>query len=458
MAASATHEIKRYVLDTNVLIHDPHAPQRFDEHEVLIPMTVLEELDQLKSGRNDTARAARLASRTLSGLLDRSPMTDIDSGIAIDRGNGTLGTLRFLPSVELPDNAALAPGSADNAILQAAIEARADTPDQRVVVISKDVNLRVKAVALDIPVEDYRYDNALDDTEAMIDGVWSTDDLWATLERYELSANEANNQPRYRVVGDVTSGWHPGMLVHDDDGFEGIVRSRDGDSAVIERCLSYRNGRNLWGVNARDARQNFAINLLMDPDIDFVSLTGGAGTGKTFIAMAAALALVFEERRFERVLITRETMPMGEEIGFLPGTEEEKMSPWMRAFHDNIEELVRIQNPQIAASAKAFIDSRLELRSMSFMRGRTLSDTLLIVDEAQNLTPWQAKTLATRVGRNTKLICLGNVGQIDTPYLTAATTGLTHLVQRFRDWPHAGHVTLSRVERSRFADRAEQVL
>ena len=449
---------RTYILDTNVLVHDPHAPMRFDEHEVLIPMTVLEELDGLKTGRNDAARGARQASRTLSNLLDKAPMQAMSDGIPIERGSGTLGELRFLPSPATLDPEQFDQASADNRILQAAIEAQRERAGHEVVVISKDVNLRVKAVALGIPVEDYRHDNALADTDAMSEGVCSARDLWESVEHCDLKPSSETGQPRFQVTGKAVSDWHPGMLVDDGDGFEAVVRSCEGSSAVIERCLSYRNGRNLWGVNAKDARQNFAINLLMDPEVDLVTLTGGAGTGKTYIAMAAALELVFDQRRFERVIVTRETTPMGEEIGFLPGSEEEKMSPWMRAFQDNIQELIRIQDPQVAATAKSFIESRLELRSMSFMRGRTLSDTLLIIDEAQNLTAWQAKTLATRVGRNTKLICLGNVGQIDTPYLTAATSGLTHLVQAFRDWPHAGHVTLSRVERSRLADRAEQVL
>lgn len=450
---------RSYLLDTNVLINDPHSPFRFDEHEVLIPMTVIEELDRLKSGRNDTARGARQASRSLSNLLDQSPIGQMSDGVAIDRGGYTLGELRFLPEPSPSTDSGIHDASvADNRILASAMEAQADRPDRDVVVISKDVNLRVKAVALSIKVEDYRFQDVLDDSDAMTEGVWFAEDFWTDHNPRHIRTDNEQGMPIYEIDAECVLDWHPGMLVHNGDGFECIVRSVEGTKARIQQCYSYRNGRNLWGVNAYDARQNFAINLLTDPEMDLVTMTGGAGTGKTFIAMAAALQLVFDERRFERIIITRETTPIGEEIGFLPGSEEEKMTPWMRAFYDNITELIRIQNPHSAAAAKSFIESRLEMRSMGFMRGRTLSDTLLIIDEAQNITPWQAKTLATRVGRNTKMICLGNVGQIDTPYLSASTSGLSHLVQRFRSWPHAGHVTLSRVERSRLAEMAERML
>ena len=450
---------RTYILDTNVLIHDPHAPLRFEEHEVAIPMTVLEELDKLKSGQNETARGARQASRTLSNLLDKSPLKGVNESLPIDRGGSNEGTLSFLnlPS-DYGKGGHIDSSVADNMILLSAMEAQSNRGDREVIVVSKDVNLRVKAVALGVLVEDYSYDNALDDGDTMAEGLWSSEDLWNGDLFDSVHDISASGRQRLKVTGACVGDWYPGMLVCDDKKYEAIVREKDGKEAVIEPCDSYRNGKNLWGVNARDVRQNFAINLLMDDEIDLVTLAGGAGTGKTFIAMAAALALVFEARRFERIIITRETTPSGEDIGFLPGTEEEKMLPWMRAFYDNIQELIRIQDPHVAAAAKPFIESRLEMRSMSFMRGRTLSDTLLILDEAQNLTPRQAKTLATRVGRNTKLICLGNVGQIDTPYLTGPTSGLTHLVQRFRGWPHAGHITLSKVERSRLADMAEKQL
>ncbi len=450
---------RSYILDTNVLIHDPSAILKFDEHEVLIPMTVLEELDGLKTGRSDAARAARQATRMLSSLLDGCTPAEVHEGVPIvASGRGLGGTLRFLPTPDLKASETFHQTTPDNLILAAAIAASREDASRTVVVISKDINLRVKAAALDLLVEDYRHDSVLRDSDSMHDGVWQTTRVWGDLKAYELGETSESGRPRYAVRGDAVAEWHPGMLIRDEEGFEGIVRQCSSDEAEVETCSSYRNGRNLWGVNARDEHQNFAMNLLMDPDIDLVSLAGAAGTGKTFIVMAAALSLVFDERAFERVVITRETTPMGEEIGFLPGTEEEKMSPWMGAFQDNLNELLRVQDENVSTAARHFLESRVQMRSMSFMRGRTFTDTLLIVDEAQNLTPRQVKSLATRAGRNTKLIFMGNVGQIDTPYLTPQTCGLAYLVERFLFWPHAGHVTLKTVERSRLAQTSEEVL
>lgn len=450
---------RSYILDTNVLIHDPTAILKFDEHEVLIPMTVLEELDGLKTGRSDTARSARQATRMLSSLLDGRTPAEVHAGVPIASGGADCaGTLRFLPTPDIAGSETFHQATPDNLILAAAIAASREEPKRTVVVISKDINLRVKAAALDLLVEDYRHDSVLRDSDSMHDGVWQTSRVWGDLEAYELGGASDSGRPRYAVRGEAVNDWHAGMLIRDDEGFEGIVRQQSGESAEVETLASYRNGRNLWGVNARDERQNFAMNLLMDDSIDLVSLAGAAGTGKTFIVMAAALSLVFDERAYERVVITRETTPMGEEIGFLPGTEEEKMNPWMGAFQDNLDELLRVQDDNVSTAARQFLASRVQMRSMSFMRGRTFTDTLLIVDEAQNLTPRQVKSLATRAGRNTKLIFMGNVGQIDTPYLTPQTCGLAYLVERFLFWPHAGHVTLKTVERSRLAQTSEEVL
>ena len=455
-------EHRAYILDTNVLIHDPAAVLRFEEHEVLIPMTVLEELDKLKSGHSEVARSARQATRMLSELIADADLSDLATGVPIQANEADpVGTLRFLPHVS-PEQARNDLSVPDNQILVAALQAHEERPDRTVILISKDINLRVKAAAHRLPVEDYRHDAVFKDTDAMSEGVFFVEGpIWETLSDYEpLPRGEAHTQPRFRVRGEPVQSWHTGMLIHDSEGFEAIVREVDvrAASAEIETCMSFRNGRNVWGVNARDARQNFAFNLLLDPEIDLVTLAGVAGTGKTFLAMASALALVFDAKQFERIIITRETVAMGEDIGFLPGSEEEKLGPWVRGFYDAIEELIRIQDNATADMAKKLIESRLQIRSLGLMRGRTFHDTLLIIDEAQNLTPRQAKNLLSRCGRNTKVLCMGNVAQIDTPYLTPSTSGLAHMVQRFRDWPHAGHVTLDKVERSRLAEASEELL
>ncbi|MEO5703098.1 MAG: PhoH family protein, partial [Gammaproteobacteria bacterium] len=217
----------------------------------------------------------------------------------------------------------------------------------------------------------------------------------------------------------------------------------------------------VWGINALNREQNFALNLLMDPEIDFVTLLGIAGTGKTLLTLAASLAQVLEERRYSEIIMTRVTVPVGEDIGFLPGTEEEKMTPWMGALMDNLEVLTQSNaggGDWGRAATNDLLRNRIKIRSLNFMRGRTFLNKFVIIDEAQNLTSKQMKTLITRAGPGTKVVCLGNVAQIDTPYLTETTSGLTYVVDRFKGWEHSGHITLLRGERSRLADYASEVL
>ncbi len=239
------------------------------------------------------------------------------------------------------------------------------------------------------------------------------------------------------------------------------MRSVAGDEAVVELVHDFRTERhNVWGVTARNREQNFALNLLMDPEIDFVTVLGPAGTGKTLLTLAAGLAQTLDNRRFNEIIMTRVTIPLGEDIGFLPGTEEEKMEPWMGALMDNLEVLTQGQEGGnwARAATNDLLRSRIKIRSLNFMRGRTFLSRFLILDEAQNLTPKQMKALVTRAGPGTKLICLGNIAQIDTPYLTETTSGLTYVVNRFRGWAHSGHMTLVRGERSRLADFASDSL
>ena len=455
---------RAYVLDTNVLIHDPSAPYKFKEHDVIVPMTVLEELDKLKSGNTDVSRSARQATRNLGVLLDRVPQDAVAAGIPVGEpadADLPVGRLFFL----LPDAGAVVPGlddaSPDNRIIAEVREAQRARTDESVVLVSKDVNLRVKCAALGIPVEDYRNDQVLDDIDAMTSGVYVAgpgfwDELGLTVDSWKEGSHSF-----YRVSGHAVAEWHPGLLVCEGEqgGFEAVVREREGDSAVLEVCRNYRGERaGIWGVSARNARQNFGLNILLDPSIDLVTIAGPAGTGKTYMALAAGLNQVYEDRRYERIIVTRETVPMGEDIGFLPGTEEEKMAPWMGGIQDNLEELLRAEDSWSAAAGKDMLAGRILFRAPMFMRGRTFNDTFLIIDEAQNLSPKQIKSLVTRAGRGTKIICLGNVRQIDSPYLTETTCGMTYLVQRFRSWRHAAHVTLDEVERSRLALQAEELL
>jgi PhoH-like ATPase len=268
----------------------------------------------------------------------------------------------------------------------------------------------------------------------------------------------------YRVTGPLASRLLCNEFVYQegDKPFEAWVREQRGRTAVLETLVDYRHGRNnVWGITARNREQNFALNLLMNPDIDFVTLLGQAGSGKTLLTLAAALTQVLETRRYSEIIMTRVTVPVGEDIGFLPGSEEEKMAPWMGALEDNLDVLngsVGEGGQWGRAAAADLVRSRIKIKSLNFMRGRTFIQKFLIIDEAQNLTPKQMKTLITRAGPGAKVVCLGNIAQIDTPYLTEGSSGLSFVVDRFKGWAHSGHITLQRGERSRLADHASEIL
>ncbi len=458
-----------YVLDTNVLMHDPAAIFRFQEHDVFLPMVVLEELDANKRGTSELARNVRQVSRFLDDLMSGASKEEIDRGLALPSTiNGSdpeaqRGKLFFQTEIlnsPLPDSL---PGHRhDNEILATAL-ALQNQRDDVVVLVSKDINLRIKASVLGVPAEDYRSDQVLDDMDLLFTGYAQLETEFWDNHAKSLESWQEEGRSFYRVTGPEVSSWHPAQFVYleDESKFEAIVRQTEGESAVIEVVENYgQQQHSVWGISARNREQNFAMNLLMDPEIDFVSLLGAAGTGKTLLALATGLAQTFEANRYIEIIMTRVTVPLGEDIGFLPGTEEEKMTPWMGALMDNLEVLTKSEvGGEWGRSATAdLLRSRIKIRSLNFMRGRTFLNRFIILDEAQNMTPKQMKTLITRAGPGTKVVCLGNVAQIDTPYLTETTSGLTYAVDRFKHWPHSGHITLKRVERSRLADYASEVL
>ena len=465
---STSGPAKLFVLDTNVLMHDPMCLFRFEEHDIFLPMIVLEELDSNKKGMTEVARNARQTSRTLDALVGLKD-SDISQGISLNgTGHSDVGGKLFFQTKPLEYSlpTSLPQGKADNQIL-GVVQALGKLYQQRqVVLVSKDINMRVKARALGLPAEDYQNDKTLEDGDLLYSGSLALPiDFWSkqakTVESWQASGNTF-----YRIGGPIVSHMHINQFIYFEAPGEPSLYARvteiRGKTAVFKTLKDFGHLKNAaWGVTARNREQNFALNMLMDPEIDFVTLTGTAGTGKTLLALASGLIQVLDERRYTEIIMTRATVSVGEDIGFLPGTEEEKMGPWMGALDDNLEVLAKTDTSSGEwgrAATNELIRSKIKIKSLNFMRGRTFMNKFVIIDEAQNLTPKQMKTLITRAGPGTKIICMGNLAQIDTPYLTEGSSGLTFAVDRFKAWPHGGHITLARGERSRLADYASDVL
>lgn len=465
---------KLFVLDTNVLMHDPTSLFRFEEHDIFIPMMTLEELDAHKKGISDVARNTRQASRMLDEIVSGSEDC-IKKGIELVSSSRGMARGRLFFQTEaingvLPSS--LPTARADNQIIAVAMHLHQEHPHWSVILVTKDINMRIKARALGLNAQDYFNDKVLEDSDLLYSGSFELPpDFWDT-HGNDLESWQRDGRTYYRIKGPLC----PDLLVNEflwQDGprpLQACVKIADGTMAELETLIDYTHVKNgVWGITARNREQNFALNLLMNPEVDFVTLLGQAGTGKTLLTLAASLSQTLEHKRYSEIIITRVTVPVGDDIGFLPGSEEEKMTPWMGALEDNLDVL---KKPQVGgekgdvayssewghAATMDLIRSRIKIKSLNFMRGRTFLNKFLIIDEAQNLTPKQIKTLITRAGPGTKVVCLGNIAQIDTPYLTEGSSGLTYVVDRFKKWPHSGHITLQRGERSRLADHAGEVL
>ncbi|MUV15100.1 PhoH family protein [Noviluteimonas gilva] len=464
-----TRSPRIYVLDTNVLMHDPTALFKFEEHDVYLPMQVMEELDNAKKGTSEPSRNARQVSRFLNELIEAQGVKDIAAGIPLAnpaglqlRGKESAGRLRFQVA-NFDAGKRFGAVIPDNHILGAILALKEEEPGTPVVFISKDINLRIKAAIAGIVSEDYENDRALDDFSLLYTGATELpEDFWS-IHGKELKSWTEKGRTFYEIARRDEDDWYPNQFLFlpgEEEAEMKVARVNDA-KVVLQIVDDYRHNQHaVWGIAARNREQNFALNALMDPDIDFVSLLGTAGTGKTLLALAAGLAQTMDQQRYREIIMTRATVSVGEDIGFLPGTEEEKMTPWMGALTDNLEVLTHNQEGGSwgRAATNDLLASRIKIRSLNFMRGRTFLSRYLILDEAQNLTPKQMKTLITRAGPGTKIVCLGNVEQIDTPYLTETTSGLTYAVDRFKGWTHSAHVTLRRGERSRLADYASEVL
>ena len=436
-AAKPEVERRLFVLDTNVLMHDPTAIFRFQEHDVYLPMVVLEELDSNKKGLSEASRNVRQTSRFLDDLMRDATKDQIDAGLPLPSamngpgtgnghgggkvGLGKAGRLFFQTrqlTSALPD---YLPGhGADNAILAQTLALQALHHESRVTLVSKDINLRIKAAVVGVHAEDYYSDKTIEDADVLYTGLAALPtDFWEKAGK-DIKSWKEGGRTFYQVTGPMVAELHVNQFVHEagEAGIEAIVRRIEAGTATLELARDFRGERHsVWGVNARNREQNFALNLLMDPEIDFVTILGPAGTGKTLLTLAAGLMQTLESNRFAEIIMTRVTIPLGEDIGFLPGTEEEKMEPWMGALMDNLEVLTQTGEGGNwgRAATNDLLRNRIKIRSLNFMRGRTFLNRYVILDEAQNLTPKQMKALVTRAGPGTKIVCLGNIAQIDTP-------------------------------------------
>lgn len=459
---------KLFVLDTNILMHDPSAIYHFEEHDIYLPMVVLEELDNHKTGMSEVARNVRQTNRMLVELMSNASHEQIVAGLPIpgflDKNSSKSGGRLFFQTNDF-DQVTLTslPGhKVDNTLLATALGLQKKHTNQQVVIVSKDINLRIKAGILGIPAEDYHSDQVLDDVDLLHSGMHLLDnDFWDTHAK-DMEAWQDSGNTFYRISGPLINQWNPNDCISTKDNeFQALVRQIEPGTVVVQMARDYtQNKHAVWGITARNREQNFALNLLLDPDIDFVTLQGSAGTGKTLLTIAAGLTQVLDQNRYTEIIMTRVTIPVGEDIGFLPGTEEEKMTPWMGALMDNLEVLQGTQEGGTFGrnATQDLLQNKIKIRSLNYMRGRTFLNRFIIIDEAQNLTSKQIKTLVTRAGPGSKIICLGDIKQIDTPYLSETTSGLTFAVDRFKHWQHSAHMTLTRGERSRLAYYAAEHL
>ncbi|BBR38187.1 PhoH family protein [Aeromonas allosaccharophila] len=450
---------KLFILDTNVLLHEPLAIYSFKEHDVLIPMTVLEELDNIKDRNKDVSRDARVAIRALEDVFRDATPDQITQGVPL--AGEASGNICIFSDHHLPQDAEVfTDKEADNRIINAALYLQKHELKRQVVLVTKDINMRLKAKGAGLAhVEDYRSDQLIDDIRLLAKGFQVVPgSFW---ERVGECESETHGRDTIHVIdANLLEGVHVNQyLVDEENFFAARVLSQDGNKIRIkdlgrERLMS----RKAWGVHPKNVYQGMALDALLDPHIDLVILTGPAGCGKTLLAMAAALELVIEKGIYEKVIVTRNTPEIAESIGFLPGTEEEKMMPWLAAVTDTLEVLHK-QDENMSGSLSYIMEkANIQFKSVNFMRGRSIQNTFVLLDECQNLTASQIKTIITRCGEGTKIVCSGNLAQIDSNYLSPVTSGLTYIVERFKDFDGSANIFLNGVVRSRLASFAEENL
>jgi PhoH-like ATPase len=436
--------VKNFILDTNVLLHDPNSLVNFKENTVLIPIEVIEEIDKFKRESNELGQNARRVSRTLDQLREKGHLS---TGVALPNG-GRLQIL-FQKNGDSAAPALAASASTDNRILAHSLavqRAHAPTP---AILVTKDINLRIKADALGVSAEDYETDRVL------------VSDLYTgTFER----TVPAEVIAQFRASGEHT--FEPGRqynpneyctLIEEKNSKKTALGRIDGSGRKLVPISEFREG--VWGIKPRNRQQHFALDALLDDRIKLVTLLGKAGTGKTLIALAAALKKTVTDREYRRLIVARPTISMGKELGFLPGSLEEKLAPWMQPIHDALELLGDLNmGTEQRRHADLMRSGLIVVEALSYIRGRSIANQFMIIDEAQNLTPLEVKTIVTRVGEGTKIVFTGDPYQIDNPYVDSSSNGFNYIVSRFQNQPIAAHIELQRGERSELAELAANIL
>jgi len=459
--------LKLYILDTNVLLHDPTCLYEFEEHDLVIPMTVLEELDDIKDRKKSVAQEARHTIRAIDQILSDSDADQIVKGVPIpipgtDGNAPTLGTLAIFPDHQLERQKSFLPDqhSKDNIIINVALHLQQQHPEREVILVTKDINMRLKALGAGLRrVEDYRTDQLVSDLELLPSGHHCFNgNFWDHIENVESYQDDGHTY--HRIAPEVMPEAYCNQYISDDQ-MEFAARVVDiNDQYITLMDLGYERlmRQHCWGIEPINIEQAFAMQALLDPTIDLAILNGAAGSGKTLIALACALEMVIEQKRFNKIIVTRSTPPVAEDIGFLPGTEEEKMTPWLAAIHDNLEAMHEQDDKPQSSVKYAIEQANIQFKSLNFIRGRSIQDAVVLIDESQNLTPSQLKTILTRCGKGSKMICLGNLAQIDSSYLTPLTSGLTYVVERFKPFNGSANVHFEGIFRSPLAQYAEEHL
>lgn len=434
--------MKNYILDTNVLLHDPNSLLNFEENAVLLPIEVIEEIDRFKRESTELGRNARTVSRMLDGFRGDGSLS---KGVALPNG----GSLKIVFQKNGVGESGLGVDSVDNRILAVAASVQKAQPKSPSILVSKDINLRIKADALGVPAEDYETDR-----------VFITDLYTGMMEQTISGEKMVAFRAKGEMVLEGGKKYFPNeycTLIDESNPKKAALTKVDATGTKLIPIMDSREP--VWGIKPRNREQHFALDALLDDRIKLVTLMGKAGTGKTLIAMAAGLKRVVNDREFRRLVVARPTISMGKELGFLPGSLDEKLAPWMQPIHDALEMLSDLNmGSEHRRAADLMRSGSIVVEALSYIRGRSIANQFMIIDESQNLTPLEAKTIVTRVGSGTKIIFTGDPYQIDNPYVDSSSNGFNYIISRFRDQPIAAHIELQKGERSELAELAANIL